>query len=213
MADLWKVQKQPEAKQLFESLLAYAQSSAFNPSHTLAGSILDRLTGNLFPMHPDHHNWSIQANSEEKGHAAKEMLDNNAETYWHSQWSSSAAQYPHTITLDLKKSQPMGGLFYLPRQKDSTNGTIKNWKVEISSDKKNWKQIAKGTFTYPKKRVSEQTITFPKNTKARYVRFIALSEINNGIWASAAEVRVLSTEQLPKAAKQTDHDTKDYDQL
>lgn len=213
MADLWSVQKQPEAKQLFESLLAYAQSPAFQPAHTLSDSILDRLTGNLFPMHPDQPNWSVSASSEEEGKSAINMLDNNAETYWHSRWSNPSANYPHTITLDLKKSQPMGGLFYLPRQKDSINGTIKDWKVEISSDGESWKQLVKGRFSYPKKGVSEQTIRFPAKTEARYVRLIALSEINNAAWASAAEVRVLTAEQLPKAAKETDHDTSDYNQL
>src|SRR4051812_45880745 len=56
--------------------------------------------------------WTAKADSEETGQEddkAAYVLDGDPETLWHSAWSSNPpAALPHTLTIDMKKSQSVG---------------------------------------------------------------------------------------------------------
>jgi galactose oxidase len=137
--------------------------------------------------------WTAKADSEETAQEddkAAYVLDGDPETLWHSAWSSNPpAALPHTLTIDMKKSQSVGGLTYLPRPADSWNGHIGKYQVSTSADGATWTTRISGAFPDT---VALQTVVFPAVT-ARYVRLTALTEADNrGPWSTAAEINVLA---------------------
>ena len=139
--------------------------------------------------------WTLHyVNSEETDRedgAAVNASDGDPSTIWHTTWSSNVSSYPHEIQLDLGATYVVNGIRYLPRQDGSINGTIAKYSVYASKDGSNWgNAIAQGTFA---KDTTEKEVFFAA-TSARYLRFVALSEINGKTWASMAELNVLSTE-------------------
>jgi galactose oxidase len=137
--------------------------------------------------------WTVKADSEETAQEddrAALVLDGDPETLWHSAWSSNPpAALPHTLTIDMKKSQAVGGLTYLPRPADSWNGHIGKYQIATSADGTTWtNRIVNGTFV---DETTLQTAVFPPVT-ARYVRLTALTEADGrGPWSTAAEINIL----------------------
>jgi galactose oxidase len=137
--------------------------------------------------------WTASASDQEtarENNAAANVLDGNAATIWHSQWSSTPpAPLPHWLTIDLKTAVPVGGLAYLPRPPASGNGRIGRYKIESSTDGTTWtSRVSGGTFA---DNPALQTVVFPPAT-ARYVRLTAQTEAGNrGPWTSAAEINLL----------------------
>lgn len=77
------------------------------------------------------------------------------------------------------------GMGHLARQDNGWNGTIAGIEISVSSDPDTFADpVAKTTL---KKTREPQQIDFPA-TLARYVQIRALSEVNGGPWASAAEI-------------------------
>jgi hypothetical protein len=65
---------------------------------------------------------------------------------------------------------------------------VATWQFYASTDKTNWgTAVSSGTFNAD---TSEERVMFTRTT-ARYVRFVALSEINGNPWASVAELRMV----------------------
>ena len=122
--------------------------------------------------------------------AVTNALDGNPATLWHTAWSQQLAPLPHTLVLDLGGSYQVDGLRYLPRQDGGINGTIAGYQFYVSPDGTTWgTAVAAGTLAAT---TSEKTVRFTAKT-GRYVRLVALSELNGGTWTSAAELNVLGT--------------------
>ena len=118
--------------------------------------------------------------------SAGNAIDNNPNTIWHTEWSASSPLPPHEIQLDLGRQYQISKVNYLPRP-DNSNGRIARYELYISSNVTDWgSSVAQGTFTNTE---SLQEISFTETT-GRYVRFVALSEVNNNPWSSAAEIDV-----------------------
>lgn len=123
------------------------------------------------------------------GVPASNLVDNNPKTIWHSMYSVTVAQYPHWIDFDTNEDKTIKGITYLPRQDRSQNGDIKDYVISVSSDKQNWTEVAKGSFSNDK---SLKRIIFNQPHKARYVRFTALSSQNGADYAAGAEFSVIA---------------------
>jgi fibronectin type 3 domain-containing protein len=122
--------------------------------------------------------------------AATNAIDGNATTFWVTEWSLRTAPLPHSLVLDLGAQYQVDGLRYLPRQDGSPNGTIADYQFYVSDDGVTWDTaVSVGTFAAD---TSEQTVRFTAKT-GRYVRLVALSEINGNPWTSAAELNVFGT--------------------
>lgn len=122
-----------------------------------------------------------------EGQAAK-AIDGDRETLWHTAWSQVEPDpnYPHFITLDLGQTYRVDGLRYLPRQ-TGVNGRIKGYQVFVSADGQTWGEpVASGQFPDT---TQEQELTFAA-TSGRFVKLVALSSLNGGPWAAAAELNV-----------------------
>ncbi|WP_433295200.1 discoidin domain-containing protein [Actinoplanes sp. CA-030573] len=136
--------------------------------------------------------WTATADSQEtagEDGRAQNVLDGNAATIWHTAWSTTNAALPHTLTIDMKKSQAIGGLTYLPRPADSGNGHLGRYSLAVSADGKTWTSKI-GDAAFPDT-TTIQTVVFPAVT-TRYVRLTVLSEAGGrGPWSSAAEIGLL----------------------
>jgi hypothetical protein len=123
-------------------------------------------------------------------YAATNAIDGNPATFWHTEWYQQTAPLPHTLVLDLGASYQVDGLRYLPRQDGNSNGTIADYQFYVSPDGTTWgTAVAVGTLAA---NTSEKTVRFTAKT-GRYVRLVAVSEINGYSYTSAAELNVFGT--------------------
>lgn len=132
----------------------------------------------------------VYASSEEVGEGdAKHLVDGDPNTIWHSMYSVTVAKYPHWVDLDAGEEKAFKGFIYMPR-KDSNNGNIKEYSIQVSRDGKDWGEpVCKGVFANNR---DEKKVLFDKPVKGRYIRFTALSSQNGQDFATGAELTILS---------------------
>ena len=134
----------------------------------------------------------VYVSSEEgpDGGYAKNLVDGDPSTIWHTMYSITVPKYPHWVDFDCGEMKLIKGFSYLPRQDGSPNGNIKSYKVQLSADGQTWTEpVCEGDFDSSSK---EKKVMLPKPQKARYLRFTALSSQNGADWASGAEFNVLA---------------------
>ncbi len=122
------------------------------------------------------------------GKSASNAVDGDANTVWHSQFTPAQAPAPHSLVIDLGAVYEVSAVWYVARQDGGWNGTIGKARVAVSDDPADF-EGAKPIKAELKKTRQPQAIRLPA-TRGRYVRIEALSEVNGGPWASAAEFAV-----------------------
>ena len=142
-----------------------------------------------FPLYINKAGWKlVSADSQHGGNEAAKAFDNNTSTFWHTEYQGSEPQCPHTLVVDMVKTYKVTAFTYLARQDGTQNGMVKDYEVYLSLDGKAWGQaVAKGTF---KNTTAEQEVKLSSPIAARYLKFVAKSEINGRAWASAAEIGI-----------------------
>ena len=142
-----------------------------------------------FPLYINKAGWKlVSADSQHGGNEAAKAFDNNTSTFWHTEYQGSEPQCPHTLVVDMVKTYKVTAFTYLARQDGTQNGMVKDYEVYLSLDGKAWGQaVAKGTF---KNTTAEQETKLSTPIAARYLKFVAKSEINGRAWASAAEIGI-----------------------
>lgn len=124
------------------------------------------------------HDYSSQHSSstqEGTDGAAKNVIDQNPNTYWHSTWGNPSISLPQFITLDLGAEKEIYKVDYLARQ-NSASGRVKDYEIALSNDGVTYKIVQQGELSNTKE---AQSIEFVP-TQARYVRFIAKSAYQTG---------------------------------
>jgi hypothetical protein len=115
-------------------------------------------------------------------------VDGDPSTFWHTQWQDASPPCPHEIVIELVPPSAISGFTYLPRQDDNDHGAIKDYEFYISDDDKDFgPPVKKGTFAEGSEK---KTVNFDAK-KGRFVKLMALSEINGEAWTSAAEITVI----------------------
>ena len=134
----------------------------------------------------------INVSSEEPGEGnVAHVFDGKAMTYWHTEWRNVYANYPHAFTLDFGDTLEISAIKLLPRM-DELNGLIGTFKVELSADGKAWSTAFEGATGWTAGNRGWKTFKV-KTTKARFLRFTALSPAVKGhIWATLAELSVVA---------------------
>ena len=177
--------QRPVARQMLQSLLKYMDSDAFAPRR----SIDTELVQGLFRKPSLLSNARlIMADSEAPGHEARNVIDGNPDTIWHTPWGQSAPAYPHEFRIELPESYEIKGFTYLPRQ-DMSNGWIDKYQVYVSTDGENWGEPA-ATGNFERNR-NKKKVLFNKSREGRFFRFVALSGFDGQIFASAAEIDLI----------------------
>lgn len=134
----------------------------------------------------------VFTSSEEPGSgtAAKNLVDGDPSTTWHTMYSVTVAQYPHWVDFDCGEEKTIKGFSYMPRQDGGSNGNIKDYTIHVSLDGKKWgKPVHEGKFSGDKK---EKRILFKKPVKARFIRFTGKSSQNGQDYAGGAEFSVFA---------------------
>jgi F5/8 type C domain-containing protein len=132
----------------------------------------------------------VSTDSEESEEGpARNAIDGDLTTYWHTRYSPRPDRYPHEIVVDMGSDQSIGGFRYVPRQDGGVNGRVKAYAFFVSEDGKTWGD-AVSTGDLPNS-PQPSRVKFAAAANARFFRFVAKSEQNGGPWASAAEIDIL----------------------
>ncbi len=159
-----------------------------HPDATGAEILADAVTDAIFTGRKS--DWRVvYADSEELDEGpAKNAIDGDPDTYWHTNYSTTADKYPHEIQVDTGMLRTVGGFSYTPRQ-DGVNGRVANYEFYVSLDGKNWGiPVVTGRFPNGSKTTK---VSFAKPVQCRYFRFRALSEQAGQIWASVGELDLI----------------------
>ena len=116
-------------------------------------------------------------------------FDNNINTKWHTEWirNNPAAVLPHEIQIDLNAVYDISGFRYLPYALGG-NGCAGMYEFYVSLNGVDWgNPVISGILTDTHQ---EHEIHFPRET-ARYIRFVALTEVNDVPVTSIAEFNIL----------------------
>jgi hypothetical protein len=177
------IRTRPAARQLRRSLFDYMASKAFDPKVEVSMDQLRTLYRE--PSVLERLGATATADSAQPGYEARRAIDDDPATIWHTAWDPTAS-LPHHLTIDLQDNLPVRGLTYLPRQ-DMMNGRIAQYEIHVSTDGMNWEKAAAGEWPNSP---HLQTVYFESLVTARYLKLVALSEVNGQDFTSAAEVDV-----------------------
>jgi alpha-L-fucosidase len=140
---------------------------------------------------PCKKDWKIlAADSAQPGEDAANAIDDNPETWWHTEYLEKSPAHPHTLDIDLGKIYRLKGATYTPRPSGG-NGTIKECEFYTSPNGKTWTLAGKGLFEDIKRNLVEHSVIFKKTVASRYLRFVSVREINGNPWASVGEIGII----------------------
>ena len=100
---------------------------------------------------------------------------------------------PAEIKIDLGEIVQLSGFSYMPNQGRGNKGTIVEYEFYVSVNGKTWSgPVAGGEFSNIKNNPVLQTVTF-SSIPARYLKFKALSTVNDQQYIGIAELDVITT--------------------
>lgn len=127
------------------------------------------------------------ADSQETGEEAARAADGQASTFWQTQWRTARPGYQHWLLLDLGTPRAVRCLHYLPRQDATSQGRIKDYRIEIGLAMDSIRPVLEGTFTpndLTRKRVCWRAQV------ARYISLYGTSSWDGQPFAAAADVTI-----------------------
>ncbi len=80
--------------------------------------------------------WTIASvdseETEKEDGSAGNAIDGQTANFWHTQWGSASPNHPHSLIIDLGKSETIGGFRYTPRQgNEGVGGRIKDYRAWV----------------------------------------------------------------------------------
>ena len=125
-----------------------------------------------------------------EGGAARNVLDGNPDTYWHTMRGVTVASYPHDIRINLGGERHLKGITYRGAAVEGTH--VKDYEVYVSQDGNSWgNPVARGTF---EKNSDLQRVLFFSPARACYIRLVALSSHDGGDFAAVSEIDIIPAE-------------------
>ena len=128
-----------------------------------------------------------QTGYEDSEGPANLVLDNNPSTLWHTNWYGTSREN-HWIQFELSEDYVVDGLRYLPRSGGSSNGTITEYEILVSSDGIDFESVTSGSWA---NNTSWKIAEFG-GRQVKFVRLRAVNAISDStyVFASAAEIRL-----------------------
>lgn len=148
------------------------------------------------PMLLNKKDWKLLSfDSEADGYEAKLAIDNDPQTFWHTQFEPTEPPFPHELAVDMGQDSIIYSFEFLPRQ-GSSHPRIKDFELYLVADGKASDQpILKGTF-----KDSEDLQSFPLDkVKARYFKLVGLTGYTRNA-GSVGEISFYGT-CVPEASK------------
>jgi len=147
--------------------------------HQSTHPLVHNITGNVIKT-----SWSLDyVSSENLGSLSfgTNAIDGDVNTNWFTSWDDQSSSHPHELHIDLGGEFNVNGFRILPVVSD---GTIADYEFYVSNDPNNWgNAIVKSTFPMNHE---ERHVSFAAKT-GRYVRLVALSDVNGSRFTSMAE--------------------------
>ena len=177
------------AYQKYTTLLRHDDACTVSAYCSAEGLLDSPVTTFEFPLFVDKSKWQlVSVDSQQGGNEARLAFDSKPSTFWHTQWGAVEPKCPHTIVIDMVTTYNVKAVTYLARQDGNQNGMVKAYEIYLSLDGNTWGQAAAtGELVNT---TSLQTITLKSMVAARYLKFVAKSEINGNAWTSAAEIGI-----------------------
>lgn len=188
-----KVYTQPLDMRMGGTLVAWCQADGYFPSIRNERS---------YPIYLDKSRWTILSYDSQQGgsEVAKNLIDGDENTIWHTAWSGNVTDCPHEVVVDMKEYLVISQFICQGRQ-DGSNGRVKDFEVYFSSSPKVWgSAAASGTLQNVP---SRQYIDIPSHPVGRYMRFIVRSTHDGKQYASAAELDVVAESRTVSPGTQT----------
>lgn len=132
--------------------------------------------------------WKVSSTSSGDLSAAWRMIDENPNTFWA---TDEKAATPQEVVIDMSKVHTLKGFTYWPIQERYPFGIITEYEFSVSTNGKNWKQVAKGEFANIVNSRLEQKVNFPP-TKGRYIKLKGVKVDGEDMRASFGEIGVIT---------------------
>ncbi|WP_182958454.1 M60 family metallopeptidase [Pedobacter gandavensis] len=135
---------------------------------------------------------TVTASSEERvgegtNGFAKNLIDNNNNTFWHSQWQGSPlGAMPYTLTYDFGEPTLAKGMYFVPR--DNASQRPKDIDIFTSTDNVNWTKEGSTVMTNA---FSRFNYNFPAAKTARYYRLVIKNNHSGTSFAALAELGLI----------------------
>jgi arylsulfatase A-like enzyme len=131
--------------------------------------------------------WKIvSASSDTDGRLAAYAIDGVPTTHWHTEFSPTLYEHPHELIIDMGTAHEITAFRLLARQDGGFNGAIADCAIYVSDDPETWGDPCVETTL--KKTHDPQEVACKTAVRGRYIRLVALSEVNEGPWASLSEI-------------------------
>ena len=140
--------------------------------------------------YPPHAFFSVAYVSSDlpEGGPARNVLDGNPDTYWHTLKGVTLASYPHEIRLDMGGERRVKGVVF--QSSKLKEARVKDYEVYISMDGENWgSPVARGTMANT---AEKQEALFFTPATGKFLRFVALSSHDGGDSAAVAELNIIA---------------------
>lgn len=132
----------------------------------------------------------VSASSQEPDTTAAMAIDDDVDTFWHSQWRDAQPQPPHELVIDLGATVETGGFIYLPRQ-DAARGRCcaSRGRVWLGDTPANWGQpLLDTSFDNIAANPIEQVVAFAQRARGRYLRVVFDATADGAPFVTAAEI-------------------------
>ena len=134
----------------------------------------------------DKSNWKvIYVDSESTPGGRDQAIDDDINTFWHTEWKDNQPELPHEIIIDFNDTLAVDQVHYLHRQDQwGPNGAIGEYEIYLSYDTTDWGMpVVKGAIPWPDDLATNykmpHTIQLPEVTEGRFIRLVALTEAQN----------------------------------
>lgn len=125
-----------------------------------------------------------------EGGAARNALDGNPDTFWHTMKGVTVSSYPHDIRIDLGGERKLRGITC--RSAPIEGARVKDYEVYVSMDGENWgTPVGRGSL---ENKTDVQQAFFFAPASARFIRFVALSSHSGGDHAAISELDIIPAE-------------------
>jgi alpha-L-fucosidase len=132
--------------------------------------------------------WKVISASSGDTNTVNRVIDGNPSTDWG--FGSESNKLPQEITIDMGALLKIKGFTYFPQQVGNNLNLISHYEFYTSADNNKWEKQSEGEFSNIKNNPIEQVKVFGE-TKARYLRFVAVSGVAKGQTVSIAEINIV----------------------
>lgn len=133
-------------------------------------------------------NWEVvdfSSHQAEEGEASY-AIDNQIETFWHTQYSPDQPGYPHFITIDMKENISIKAIAIARR--NGNNNIASRFTLELSSDGVNWESA--GEFSVNNGIDGIQIVQLKTATSGRYFKLTGLVSATSNSYMCISEINL-----------------------